>query len=130
MTSKGFSLLELMIAVALLVIGVLSATFMFSRGMFATSDVEATEQAIALAQERMESIRGTPFSSISIGTTTESTPLPDYSRQVAVSLAKDVPPTGDSAGDLKQVVITVSWNTSGGQLSTSVTSYVANVANN
>ena len=119
-----------MIAVALLIIGVLSATFVFSRGMFAVSEVEATEQAIALAQERMESIRGTPFSSISIGTTTESTPVSGYSRQVAVSLAKDVPPTGDSAGDLKQVDVTISWNTSGGQLSTSVTSYVANVANN
>ena len=121
---RGFSLIELMIAILLLVGGVAAATFMMSRGMFATTDAESVEQAVSLAQEKMENLRGTAFASIANETKAAVSGWTGFSREVAVSQ-----PAGTNS-DFKQVVVTVYWNTVDGELSTSLTTSVANVANN
>ena len=64
MAEGGFTLLELMLAILLLTGGIAATTFVMARGMFATTDAESMEQGLALAQEKMESIRGTAFASI------------------------------------------------------------------
>lgn len=120
---KGFTLIEVMIATVLLVGGIAAATFVFSRGMFATTDAEGMEQGIALAQERMENLRATAFGSIASESKAAVSGWSGFSRQVDVSQ-----PAGTN-GNFKQVMVTVYWNTVGGELSTSLTTYVANVAN-
>ncbi|MBI3332821.1 MAG: hypothetical protein HYZ93_01880 [Candidatus Omnitrophica bacterium] len=120
----GFTLLEIMVATLLLVVGVASATFIFSRGIFATTDAEGLEQAVALAQEKMEAIRATAFASIA---GESKGPIPGwngFSRSVAVTQ-----PAGTNS-DFKQVVVTVYRDTGDGEVSTPLTTYVANATNN
>ena len=113
-----------MLATLLLVSGVAACTFFMSRGIFATTDVENMQQGLGLVQERLEQIRGTPFSSIVSGSKAPISGWPGFSRQVVVTQ-----PSGTNS-DLKQVVVTVTWETTGGELSTSLTTYAANIANN
>ena len=120
----GFTLIELMIAVILLVGGIASATFIFSRGIFATTDVEAYEQAVALAQERLENLRGTAFASVASETKAAVSGWAGFSRTVTVSQ-----PAGTNS-DFKQVVVTVYWTPGDTEVSTALTTYLANVANN
>ena len=121
---SGFTLLEILLATLLLVGGIAASTFFFGRGIFATTDAEGMEQAVALAQEKMESIRGTTFASIASESKAAISGWTGFSREVAVTQ-----PSGTNS-DFKQVVVTVYWNTVDGELSTSLTTYVANVANN
>lgn len=121
---KGFTLVELMIAVLLLTGGIASATFMFGRSMYATTDAELLEQGVALAQERTENIRGSSFASIASEAKAAVSGWSGFSREVAVTQ-----PAGTNS-DFKQVVVTSYWDTTAGEVSTSLTSYVANVVNN
>ena len=118
---RGFTLIELMISILLLTGGIAATTFVMARGMFATTDVESMEQGLALAQEKMESIRGTAFASIASEAKAALSGWTGFSREVAVTT---------TATDLKQVVVTSYWNTVDGELSTSLTTFVANVVNN
>ena len=124
MKSPGFTLVEVLLALVLLVGGITACTFVFARGMFATTDTEWVEQATALAQEKMENLRGTSFSSVSTEAKAVVAGWTGFSREVTVTQ-----PSGTNS-DFKQVVVTVYWDTTGGELSTSLTSYVANVSNN
>lgn len=121
---KGFTLVEVMIAILLLVGGIAASTFMVGRAMFATTDTEDFQQGLGLAQEKMESIRGTAFASIASEAKAAVSGWTGFSREVAVS-----EPAGTNS-DFKQVVVTVYWNTVDGELSTSLTTTVADVANN
>jgi len=109
-----------MLTLLLLVSGVTALTFMVSRGIFATTDAEAMEQGIALAQERMEGLRGTAFASMASEAKAAITGWEGFSRQVTVSQ-----PAGTNS-DFKQVVVTVYWDTVDGELSTTLTTYVVN----
>jgi len=121
---RGFTLIELMIAILLLVGGIASATFMMSRGMFAAADTETVEQAVALAQEKIENLRGTAFASIANEAKAAVSGWTGFSREVVVSQ-----PAGTNS-DFKQVVVTVYWTPGDAEISTSLTTYVANVVNN
>ena len=122
--TRGFTLVELMIAVLLLVGGVAATAFMFGKGMAATTDTEMLEQGVALAQEKMENLRGTTFASIASEAKATISGWTEFSRDVVVSQ-----PAGTNT-DFKQAVVTVYWQTTTGEVSTSLTSYVANVLNN
>ena len=113
-----------MIAILLLAVSITAATFVMGRGMFATADTEVLEQAVSLAQERMENLRGTAFALIVNEAKAAVAGWSEFSRQVTVTQ-----PAGTNA-NFKQVVVTVYWNTVDTELSTSLTSYVANVTNN
>ena len=117
----GFTLVELILAIVLLTGGISAAAFMMGRGVFATTDAEGMQQGAALAQEKMESIRGAAFGSIAGEAKAALSGWAGFSREVTVT----TPQT-----DWKQVVVTVYWDTTGGELSTALTSYVANVSNN
>lgn len=113
-----------MIAVLLLTGGIAASAFVMGRGMFAATDMEDFEQGVALAQEKMESIRGTPFASIANESKAAVSSWTGFSREVAVTQP------ASTNSDFKQVVVTAYWNTVDGELSASLTSYVANVVNN
>lgn len=123
--TKGFTLIEVMLATLLLVGGIATATFVFGRGMYAgaTLDTEMNAQALGLAEEKTEQIRGTSFGSIASESKAAVSGWSGFSRDVTVSQ-----PSGTNS-DFKQVVVTVYWNSNEGELSTALTSYVANVTN-
>jgi len=109
-----------MLTLLLLVSGVTALTFMVSRGIFATTDAEAMEQGVALAQEKLEGIRGAAFALIASEAKAAIAGWTGFSRQVTVSQ-----PTGTNS-NFKQVVVTVYWDTVDGELSTALTTYVVN----
>ncbi len=120
----GFTLVEVILAILVLVVGVASATFVFARGIYSTTEAEGMETAAALAQEKMESTRATSFASIASESRAAVSGWSGFEREVAVSQ-----PSGTNS-NFKQVVVTVYWSMTGGELSTLLTTYVANVANN
>lgn len=118
---NGFTLLELVLTILLLVGGVASATFIFSRGIFATSDSQILDQAVALTQEKMETLRGSTYASMASEPKAALSGWPGFSREVTVTQPQT---------NLKQVVVAVYWNTIDGELSTSLATYVTDVVNN
>lgn len=120
---RGFTLMEVILALGLLAGGVCATTVIFSKGMYAQTDSENVTQATALAHEKLEQLRGGPFAAIVNEPKTAVTGWPGFSRQVVVTQ-----PSGTNA-QLKQVVVTVYWNSNGGEVSTSLTTYVASLAN-
>ena len=125
---RGFTLLEILIALILLMMGVLSTVYLVSQGIAVTNDTESTEQALALAQQRMEALRSGAFAAIVNEPRAAVAGWVNFDRQVAVS-ATPVPPPATNA-QIRQVVVTVFWPTTGGEQNLSITTYITNVVNN
>jgi type IV pilus assembly protein PilV len=98
--SKGFTLVEIMVAISILAIallGLISVTVMIIKSnTFSKSMTTAT----TLANDKMEQLKKTSYASLSSGTDTEA---PIYTRIWTVT--QDSPSTG-----MKTVVVTVQWN--------------------
>ena len=58
---NGFTLLEVLLATIIVVVGVTAITGAFSSGIFATTDVENVDLALNIAQAEMENIKNTDF---------------------------------------------------------------------
>jgi prepilin-type N-terminal cleavage/methylation domain-containing protein len=123
-SQRGFTLIEILIAVALLSAGVTASSFVFGRALLAANSAEEMEQAVALAQEKLENLRGTAFASIVSESKAAVSGWTGFSREVTVTQ-----PSGTNS-DFKQVVATLYWNTTGGEDSTALTTLMTNVANN
>lgn len=111
---KGFTLLEILMALVLLTVGVIAICQAFSAGMFASTDVENMDLALNLARARLEKVfdvlKDTDIVSLNIGNfetlySNEESGFEDY--DIAVDLA--------DSGDPRQVTVTVTWDVKGGQ---------------
>ena len=112
---KGFTLLEVMLTIILVVVGFVSLMQAFSIGLSAGEE-EAEFTALHLAQEKMEDLRNTSYASIVNGTENPVLGFSGFSRTVAVSTAPPLP-----AG-LKEVTTTVSW---GSTFNVSLVTYIS-----
>lgn len=111
---KGFTLLEILIAIIILTVGVIALTGAFTSGISAATDVENVDLALNIAQAKMEKIKDTAFASL-----TDSGPTTDANFSnfnVTVDVAEGNDPT--------QVDVTVAWNVKGGQTSVALTTLV------
>jgi prepilin-type N-terminal cleavage/methylation domain-containing protein len=113
--SRGFTLLEVLIAAFIFTVGTVVIIWAFSLGMYATTDIENVDLALNIAQAKMEEIKNTPFASLAdSGPTTD----PDFPRfNVTVNVAESQNPM--------QADVTVAWNVKGGQTSVVLTTLVA-----
>src|SRR3989338_2453542 len=84
-TSKGFSLLEVLLAVVLMVSGSLVLLRAMTIGLFAGGDNENALIAITLAQEKMEELRNSSYTNIANETKAAVSGFPAFSREVVVS---------------------------------------------
>jgi prepilin-type N-terminal cleavage/methylation domain-containing protein len=88
----GFGLIELLIAMTVLVVGLLSLVAAFSSGYVATNRASVTGTASVLADRQMEAYRGMTFRAIASVTTSYSSsttpPSPD-GRQYTVTATVD-----------------------------------------
>ncbi len=102
---KGFTLLEILITIIILVVGVVVPMQMFSMGMFADTDVENATIALNLAQEKMEEIKDASsyvnIDSFASARANLGGDFADFDREVTV------------AGDPKQVNVIVYWTVKG-----------------
>lgn len=114
--NKGFTLLEVLLTIVLLAVAVASIMWALSTSLFASSDTEAIEKALNIAQAQMEEIKNTPFADLADSGPAADPVFPQYS--VTVNVAEGQDPM--------QVDATVSWATKGGQTSVSLTTLAAN----
>ena len=97
-TSRGYTLLELILAMILMVMGVMGVVQAMVMGIATDQVVENRSVAIFLAQEAIEDMRNTSFASVASVTRAQVSGFPDFDRQIVV--------TGTNP---KQVTVTVYW---------------------
>ena len=118
-TIKGFTLIELLIAIVLIVVGLATLMGTMSVGMYADANLEFRLTALNLANERMEELKDTAFSSISAGTETGTAIGFDWVDQRIVSVDEPYP------NQLKDVTVTVQWTQKGNTQSVDVETFIA-----
>lgn len=75
--NAGFSLVECIIALLVLMIGSLAVVAVLNFAFRSNADAKKRFAAILVAQQRLEDIRNLPFSSLNAGTVTESNVVHD-----------------------------------------------------
>ena len=115
MNDKGYTLVEILVTVSIIVIGVVFIAKAFNVGMYAQSDAESVSTALNIAQAKIEEIKVTSFGSLADSGPTAD---PDFSNfNVTVNVAEGQNPM--------QVDVTVFWQTKGGQAAATLTTYAA-----
>jgi len=114
---QGFSLLEVLVALIVLVTGVVAISGAFSAGILSSTDVENVDLALNIAQAKMEEVKNTAFASLADSGPTADPNFSDFN--VTVGVAEGTNPM--------QVEVTVAWNAKGGQPSIMLTTLVADI---
>lgn len=117
-TDKGFTLLEVLLAIVLLVTGTVFLLQVFTPGLFAGGENETELVAINLAQEKMEEIRNTVYANIASEARAVVAGSPVFEREVVVS----VPQTS-----LKQATVKVYWSAKADELNMTLVTYVSDI---
>ena len=118
--SDGFTLLEIILAMVVLVLGVVPVVQAFSQAIIADQSVEGQTIALNLAQEQMEAVKNaSSWANIDTYASAKSSlsgDFADYSREVLVS------------GNPKQVTVNVYWTFKGVERSVSLVSLFTNLS--
>ena len=115
-TKTGFTLLEVLITVAIFAIGVVVILWALNTGLFARNDIESVAKALNISQARLEEIKNAAFGNIN-----NSGPTPD-----AAFSTFNTTVNASNNSNIKQVDVKVSWATRGGNTNVSLTTLVAN----
>ena len=118
---RGFTILEMMLALMLFAIGTSIVMDLLHRGQAGASDGENVLVATHLAQQRLEELGATAYSSLaneSKASISNPSGFSQFSRDVTVT----TPYT-----NLKQIVVTVYWNAPGGETNVTLQTYRSNV---
>jgi Tfp pilus assembly protein PilV len=108
--SKGYTLMEVLLVVLVLVLAFFPLLQMLMTGIIVSADAENKNTAVALAQKRLEELKFGTYDSVSNEALTSVTSYPAFFRQVNVT-------TPDA--NLKDVKVTISWG--GGQKADRIT---------
>ena len=104
-SNEGFTLLEILIALVIISIGLLSLASISISVIRANSVANKMTQMTALAQDRLEILRKTSFASLQTGSTTASPP-----DNININWTVTQPQT-----NLKQINLTATWTDSTGK---------------
>ena len=97
---QGFTMIEILVAIALLLVGLLAVGQMQVMTMVTNSTANQRTTAITLAQDQMELLRTRPYANI------ETPPLSNTSGIYTRSWTVE---TNTPANNMKRVTMTVSW---------------------
>ena len=95
---QGFTMVEVLVAIALLLVGLLGVAQMQVMTMITNSTANQRTTAITLAQDRMEILRTLPYATIRPSSDTSGI----YQRSWSVE-------NNTPASNMKRVTVTVSW---------------------
>jgi type II secretory pathway pseudopilin PulG len=115
---KSFSLIELMVAIFILVVGIVSLLQAFPLGTYIESSSQMNSVANQLAQEKMEEINSQSYDSTFVGTAEENygsiASFTAYKRSTTISYFDPGNPEVASGSDLgiKKMEVTVFWHSS------------------
>jgi prepilin-type N-terminal cleavage/methylation domain-containing protein len=118
-TRAGFTLLEALITIVILTIVTVGLLWALNIGLFARSGAESIAVAMNIARAKMEDIRNTPYVNIQNNGPTPDSNFPYLNVTVTAVNAQNI-------ANLKQLDISVSWQTKGGQENVTLTTFVAN----
>ena len=113
MGNKGFSLLEVMVAVVVLGFGLLAIMHLFPMGLRASKISQDTTAASFLAQAKIEELRNTGWSQLASGTE-DYGDITDYHAFKRVTTVDNVETTGPG---LKRITIEVFYKPYGAERS-------------
>ncbi len=117
--NRGFTLLEILITLLLLVVGVVAVSRAFSRGMLVSAGSRNMELALNIARAQMEEIENMDYDNISsVGSTPAGAQHPLDNFDVTVTVTQKAP-------SIKQVDVNVSWLVKGGIMNVPLTTVVA-----
>ena len=115
--SRGFTLLEILIALIILTVGIVAIVGLFSSGLAGSVDVENMAIAMNLAQRRMEEINNLDFDTgIVSETKAVVSGFSNFQREVVVS---------EPETDLKQVTVNVYWSYKGDEITVPLVTYIS-----
>jgi Tfp pilus assembly protein PilV len=137
MRPKGFTFVELLVALSLFMVGMVSILVIFPLDRRYLAQSAYATQAVSLAQEKIEQVRALSYDDLTIGTyeakatvsSTSGDQLVQFSRATTVTLLdanRAVVSPQDSAHDvgLKEVDVTVYWSENGISRQYTLTTYV------
>lgn len=112
---KGFTILEVLIAISVLSIGILAVASMQVSAMWSNNFASQQTEGTTLALDRMEKLMSLPYqdADLSSGNHTDHNPPSGYS--VVWNVENDTPMT-----NTKRVIVTVKWKNHGVQKAVSV----------
>lgn len=103
--NQGFTIIEILFALALLAVGLAEVVVIMGEGRFHNNLNRMNTIALGLAKERLESTKNLPYAGVNpVASTVYAAPYLDYSYQVFVT------PVGIMPGQIKDVVVRVSYS--------------------
>lgn len=108
----GFTLVESIMALAVIGIGLVIVLQVFPSGFSVEKNTQLETQATLCAQERIEELLSKSFSELPVGTVAESSlpaPFERFSRATKISFVNSNLGESAPATTLKKIEITVSW---------------------
>ncbi|MFH0740004.1 MAG: prepilin-type N-terminal cleavage/methylation domain-containing protein [bacterium] len=111
--NRGFTLIETLMALAVITIGLVIVLQVFPFGFSVEKNSQLETQAILCAQDKIEALLAKSFSELTIGTVVES-PLPApferFTRTTKISFVNESLQESVPATTFKKIEATVSWN--------------------
>lgn len=120
-SQKGIGLIEIMIAILIFGIGITAALRILPESNTATTRARNLTIATNLAQEKIEELMGSPFSSAELSAGNHDDPLNPLKRNYirTWSVADNEP-----VSNMKRLIVTVSYATSSSDSSVTLTTYL------
>ena len=116
--TKGFTLIEILIAIVLIVVGLATLMGTMSVGICADVNLEYRLTALNLANEKLEELKDSSYSSIVSATESSISGFAFVDDRIVTVSEVDT--------DLKDVQVEVRWTQKGSQQSVNVRTYIAN----
>lgn len=113
--APGFSLIEVLFALTFLAVGIMAVASMIPAGTRGVTQSRVITSSLMAAQIKMEQLHGTPFTSLTAGTFSDTTSV--FTRTWVVT--DSVPMAG-----CKRIQVTSRWLNNQGTQNTVLTSYV------
>ena len=114
--NRGFTFLELLITIVLLVLGVVPVVGALAAGVAADKSVEMRVLALTLAQEQMESVKAKTFATVASQARSAVSGFSGYDSEVVVS-----------GTDPKAVTVNVYWMFQGHSQQVTLDTLIANL---
>ncbi|MCX5880491.1 MAG: prepilin-type N-terminal cleavage/methylation domain-containing protein [Deltaproteobacteria bacterium] len=103
---KGFTLIETLMAIAIIAIGLLALAALQTTAISGTGKANKHSMAVLLAEDQIENYKNIPYDSIPSSPSTESgTPLSSWGIFTRTTIVQDGSPVPGS----KTITVTVSW---------------------